>query len=304
MALYGAAPRRHGRPARRRERPPDTSSRRPATAVDLTTSALIFLLARAFSSGCAALTGVEAISNGVPAFRKPKSRNAATTLLLLGTIAITMLLSIIVLANKMGLKYVDPNDIDRLRDPDGKPLPAGLRPAHRDRADRPRRCSTTSRPASTSCIAMTGIILVLAANTAFNGFPVLGSILARDGFVPRALGSRGDRLAYSNGIVFLAVLGDRPDRRLRRRDDPADPALHRRRLRLVQPQPARHDPALDPAPEDRDRPGGPAPDVPLAGDQHLRPRHDRRRVRDRAAHQVPGRRLDRDPRDGASSSCS
>ena len=78
----------------------------------LTGLALVFLLARAFSSGSAALTGVEAISNGVPAFRKPKSRNAATTLLLLGTIAITMLLSIIVLANKMGLKYVD--NVDRL----------------------------------------------------------------------------------------------------------------------------------------------------------------------------------------------
>ena len=68
------------------------------------TAAMIFLLARAFSSGCAALTGVEAISNGVPAFRKPKSRNAATTLLLLGAIAITMLLSIIVLARQMGMK--------------------------------------------------------------------------------------------------------------------------------------------------------------------------------------------------------
>ena len=76
----------------------------------------MFLLARAFSSGCAALTGVEAISNGVPAFRKPKSRNAATTLLLLGTIAITMMLSIIVLAKQMGLKYVDPHDLDRLHD--------------------------------------------------------------------------------------------------------------------------------------------------------------------------------------------
>ncbi len=55
-------------------------------------------------------------------------------------------------------------------------------------------------------VAITGIILILAANTAFNGFPVLGSILARDGFLPRPLGSRGDRLAYSNGIVILAVM--------------------------------------------------------------------------------------------------
>src|ERR671916_1235228 len=101
--------------------------------------AMVFLLARTFSSGCAALTGVEAISNGVPAFRKPKSRNAATTLLLLGTISVTMLIGF------------------------------------------------------------------LAANTAFNGFPVLGSILARDGFLPRQLHTRGDRLAYSNGIIVLAV---------------------------------------------------------------------------------------------------
>ena len=69
--------------------------------------ALTFLVARSFSSGCAALIGVEAISNGVPAFRKPKSRNAATTLLMLGTIAVTLLMAIIVLANKTGVQIVD-----------------------------------------------------------------------------------------------------------------------------------------------------------------------------------------------------
>ena len=90
----------------------------------------MFLLARAFSSGCAALTGVEAISNGVPAFRKPKSRNAATTLLLLGLIAITMMLSVIVLANQMGLQYVDPHDLDRLTR-ERRAAAGGLRPAHR-----------------------------------------------------------------------------------------------------------------------------------------------------------------------------
>src|SRR5436189_579194 len=87
--------------------------------------AMVFLVLRAFSSGCAALTGVEAISNGVPAFRKPKSRNAATTLLLLGTTAITMLLSIIVLAHSMGIKYVDPAQLNRLRLPNGEPVPPG-----------------------------------------------------------------------------------------------------------------------------------------------------------------------------------
>ncbi|GAB7003872.1 APC family permease [Nocardioides sp. AN3] len=171
----------------------------------LTQVALIFLLARAFSSGCAALTGVEAISNGVPAFRRPKSKNAATTLLLLGTIAITMLMSIMLLANTMGLKYVDPGDVDRLRDASGNPMPEGYQ-QHTVVAQLARAVFHDFPPGFYFVVAMTGIILVLAANTAFNGFPVLGSILARDGYAPRALGSRGDRLAYSNGILFLAIL--------------------------------------------------------------------------------------------------
>ncbi|QIG42877.1 APC family permease [Nocardioides anomalus] len=177
----------------------------PGYEDELTTIGLIVLLARAFSSGCAALTGVEAISNGVPAFRKPKSRNAATTLLLLGTIAITMLLSIIVLARNMGLKYVDPHDIDRLRNADGSHVAKGY-DQHTVIAQLAKAIFSDFPPGFYFVIAMTGIILVLAANTAFNGFPVLASILARDGFAPRALGSRGDRLAYSNGIVFLAVM--------------------------------------------------------------------------------------------------
>jgi len=177
----------------------------PGYGPEITQVALIFLLARAFSSGCAALTGVEAISNGVPAFRKPKSRNAATTLLLLGTIAITMMLSIVVLARQMGLKYVDPHDLERLRNPDGSKLSGGY-DQHTVVAQLARAIFFDFNPAFYFVITMTGIILVLAANTAFNGFPVLASILARDGYLPRQLGSRGDRLAYSNGIVILAVL--------------------------------------------------------------------------------------------------
>ena len=177
----------------------------PGYEGQITTIALVFLLARAFSSGCAALTGVEAISNGVPAFRKPKSRNAATTLLLLGTIAVTMLLSIIALANEMGLKYVDPNDLDRLRLPSGEPLPDGY-DQHTVIAQIARAVFDNFTPGFYFVIAMTGIILVLAANTAFNGFPVLASILAKDGYLPRQLGSRGDRLAYSNGILILAFM--------------------------------------------------------------------------------------------------
>ena len=176
----------------------------PGYEAPLTSVALMFLLARAFSSGCAALTGVEAISNGVPAFRKPKSRNAATTLLMLALIAITMMMSVIVLANQMGLKYVDPHDLDRMTR-NGEPLPAGL-DQHTVIAQIAKAVFSDFPVGFYFVVTVTGVILVLAANTAFNGFPVLGSILAEDGLAPRALGSRGDRLAYSNGIVFLAVM--------------------------------------------------------------------------------------------------
>jgi len=178
----------------------------PAPGYDdsMTTLGLLFLLARAFSSGCAALTGVEAISNGVPAFRRPKSKNAATTLLLLGMIAITMMLSVIVLAKQMGLQLVDPQELDRLT-LNGQPLPADY-DQHTAIAQIADAIFSDFRPGFYLVVTVTGIILVLAANTAFNGFPVLGSILAKDGYAPRALGSRGDRLAYSNGIVFLAIM--------------------------------------------------------------------------------------------------
>ncbi|HZJ07469.1 MAG TPA: APC family permease [Nocardioidaceae bacterium] len=171
----------------------------------ITNVALVFLLARAFSSGCAALTGVEAISNGVPAFRKPKSRNAATTLLLLGVIAITMMMSVITLARQMRLRFVDPGELDRLRGADGNPVPADY-DQHTVIAQIARAVFDDFSPGFYFVIAMTGVILVLAANTAFNGFPVLGSILAKDGLLPRQLGSRGDRLAYSNGILVLALM--------------------------------------------------------------------------------------------------
>jgi len=177
----------------------------PGYEGQITSVALIFLLARAFSSGCAALTGVEAISNGVPAFRKPKSRNAATTLLLLGTIAVTMLMSIILLANAMHLRYVDPHDLSRLVDANGQPVPPGY-DQHTVIAQIARGVFDNFMPGFYFVIAMTGIILVLAANTAFNGFPVLASILAKDGYLPRQLSSRGDRLAYSNGILILAFM--------------------------------------------------------------------------------------------------
>ncbi|CAI9413146.1 APC family permease [Nocardioides sp. T2.26MG-1] len=176
----------------------------PGYGDSMTTFALLFLLARAFSSGCAALTGVEAISNGVPAFRRPKSKNAATTLLLLGMIAVSMMVSVIVLAKQMGLQLVDPSELERLTR-NGEPVPAGY-DQHTVIAQIADAVFHNFPAGFYFVVTVTGVILVLAANTAFNGFPVLGSILAKDGYAPRALGSRGDRLAYSNGIVFLAVM--------------------------------------------------------------------------------------------------
>jgi len=159
-----------------------------------------FLILRSFSSGCAALTGVEAISNGVPAFRKPKSKNAATTFLLMGTIAVTMLFSIITLANLMDLRFADSPGEQLLIN--GEPDPSYVQdPVIGQLA----RGIFDHFPAAFYLVtAATGLILVLAANTAFNGFPVLGSILARDRYLPRQLGTRGDRLAFSNGIIILA----------------------------------------------------------------------------------------------------
>ena len=159
--------------------------------------ALIFLFARAFSSGCTALTGVEAISNGVPAFKKPKSKNAATTLLLLGTISSAMFLSITYLAMKTGVKVAEHSE-------DLIGLPAGQQ--QKTVIVQIAQASFGSFTLGTLIIAAaTALILVLAANTAYNGFPVLASILANDRFLPRQLHNRGDRLAFSNGIIFLAT---------------------------------------------------------------------------------------------------
>ncbi len=161
-----------------------------------------FLLLRSFSSGCAALTGVEAISNGVPAFRKPKGRNAATTLLLLGAIAITMALSIITLGNLMRVRVADEPARDLLL-PNGRPVGPGY---HQDPVigQLAQGIFDNFDGGFYFVTAATGVILVLAANTAYNGFPVLTSILARDGYLPRQLDTRGDRLAFSNGIIVLA----------------------------------------------------------------------------------------------------
>ncbi|THA24108.1 APC family permease [Streptomyces sp. RKND-216] len=167
----------------------------------LTGIALAFLLLRAFSSGCAALTGVEAISNGVPAFRKPKSRNAANTLAMMGAISVTMFCGIIGLALATDVKMAEnpateilidgaPAGEDYTQDPVITQVAAGV--------------FGDGSFAFVFLAAATALVLFLAANTAYNGFPLLGSILAQDRYLPRQLHTRGDRLAFSNGIVLLA----------------------------------------------------------------------------------------------------
>ncbi|KAA2266154.1 APC family permease [Solihabitans fulvus] len=146
----------------------------------------LMLAARAFASGCTALTGVEAISNGVPAFRKPKPHNAAVTLAMMGVLAVLMFAGITVLAVHLNAHAL----------PDGNP-------------------SVISQVAGSVFghgtvvfylfQAATAGILVLAANTAFNGFPGLASILAKDRYLPRQFYNRGDRLVFSNGILILAL---------------------------------------------------------------------------------------------------
>jgi amino acid transporter len=148
---------------------------------------LVFVLLKAFSSGCTALTGVEAISNGVPSFRVPKSKNAATTLALLGGIAVCLFAGVTTLAL---ISHVHV-----------------LPPPHTQRtviAQVGRAVFGDSSPLFYALQFVTAVILVLAANTAFNGFPVLASILAKDGYLPRQLRNRGDRLAFSNGILLLS----------------------------------------------------------------------------------------------------
>ncbi|WP_318219264.1 APC family permease [Streptomyces sp. SCL15-6] len=163
--------------------------------------ALVLLVLRAFSNGCTALTGVEAISNGVPAFRKPKSRNAAITLAVMGLIAITMFVGVTTLAIVSKVHIAD--DACRL---------TGLGEdcsAYQQRTVIAQIAAAVfggERSVGFYYIqAATALVLVLAANTAFNGFPLLSSVLAQRRYLPRQLHSRGDRLAFSNGIVALAV---------------------------------------------------------------------------------------------------
>ena len=146
----------------------------------------LFLVLKAFSAGTTALTGVEAISNGVPAFRYPQSRNAATTLTVMGVMSISMFLGISWLANHTHVVYVE-----------GAARTVVAQVAH---------AIFGGGFMFYVLQIMTAGILILAANTAYQDFPRLISILAQDRFMPRQFMNRGDRLVFSNGIVILALL--------------------------------------------------------------------------------------------------
>ena len=179
--------------------PPIASSAEFAVqAEDLSQAAVILLVLRAFSSGCSALTGVEAVSNGVPAFRQPKVKNAQATLTLMGGIAILLFAGLTALALFAQVHYAE-------------------NPCHLIGFD----CESTPQPSLMAQVASatfgmgsipffviqaaTACVLLLAANTAFNGFPLLGAVLARDGYAPKSLNTRGDRLVFSNGMIALGL---------------------------------------------------------------------------------------------------
>jgi len=144
----------------------------------------LFVILRAFASGCATLTGVEAISNGIPAFHKPEADNAGRTLIAMATVLGVMLLGTAFLGAHMAV------------------IPA----EHETVISQIARVIFGSGPLYFALQAATCLILVLAANTSFQDFPRLSAILARDGFMPRQMANRGDRLVFANGILVLALL--------------------------------------------------------------------------------------------------
>jgi amino acid transporter len=144
----------------------------------------LFLVLRAFANGCTALTGIEAISDGVPAFKPPEAKNAAITLLIMAICAVVMFMGVTLLADAYHVVPREETVISQLN----RAILGGRGPLYY------------------MVQFATTMILVLAANTAFSDFPRLASIIARDKFLPRQLANQGDRLAFSNGIVILSCL--------------------------------------------------------------------------------------------------
>ena len=160
---------------------------------------VLLLLLRAFASGCSALTGVEAIANGVQAFRRPKIRNAQLTLTVMGAIAIVLFIGVTALALISRVHYAeDPSTI------------VGWVEGTPQRSVIAQIAAAVFGGDQTLMFYVvqitTALVLLLAANTAFNGFPLLSSVLARDEYAPKSLSTRGDRLVYSNGVLALAAV--------------------------------------------------------------------------------------------------
>ncbi|NKY41956.1 APC family permease [Nocardia cerradoensis] len=172
-----------------------------AAHAGLGTAAVAFLALRAFSSGCTALTGAEAISNGVPAFRKPKSLNAARTMTAMGVLAIAMFTGVTALAMITHTRVAE-NTCDLI----GFPGDCRTDAQKTVIAQIAGAVFGDTSPGFYYLMVTTALILILAANTAYNGFPLLTSILAQHRYLPRQLHTRGDRLAYSNGIILLAAV--------------------------------------------------------------------------------------------------
>ncbi|MBK6767939.1 MAG: APC family permease [Ardenticatenales bacterium] len=160
-----------------------------SVAIDPWSLAYTWLLLRAFAAGCTALTGIEAISNGVTAFRKPEARNAATTMVWMAVIAMTLFIGISWLATHMALIPTDEGEsiLSQMTNSVSENLSGG-------------------RVLYYWVQTFTALILLLAANTGYQDFPRLGFFLARDGYMPRWMQNRGDRLVYSSGILLLTFI--------------------------------------------------------------------------------------------------
>jgi amino acid transporter len=168
----------------------------PESTLVATPFLVVMLLLRSFASGSAALTGIEAIANGVPAFRQPKVKNAQITMTWMGASAVFMFVGIITFGLISGVQYMENPDLQ------GHPLNS---PQLSVMAQLGIAIFGNGSVLFYVLQAATAAILLLAANTAFNGFPLLTSVLAKDGYAPKALLTRGDRLVYSNGMLSLTL---------------------------------------------------------------------------------------------------
>ena len=185
----------------------------------------ILLLLKAFAGGSVALTGVEAIANGVPAFKPPEAKNAANTMTAMAVLLAILFIGLTVFAVQYGIRPTEPG---------GASVVALAAEA----------AFGEGSALFVLFAASTALILFLAANTSFNAFPRLAAILAEDGYMPRQFSFRGDRLAYSWGIVLLAAIAFLLLMGVRRRHPGPHPALFGRRVRLLHAEPDRHGPAL------------------------------------------------------------